>query len=119
MTPAVEAGVEGADFFCRREGKSPPGEQQDSVQASPLQDLDVLQLTAKIARDDSLGLVARPARLAIEFHDATEFLEATRLWLLDEEVGVELDAHGAGKYRVDGISFRDPAHEIKRSGQLA
>jgi hypothetical protein len=66
------------------------------VQARPLQDPDVLRLAPEVARDDSLRLlrVAPGAWLPVELHDAAKFLQPARLRLLDEEVRVELDAHG-------------------------
>lgn len=66
------------------------------MQARPLQDLDVLRRASEIASDDPLrfpGAAAR-ARLPVELDHAAEFLESARLRLLDEEVRVELDAHG-------------------------
>ena len=121
-TPAFEAGVEAADFG-RREGKSPPGELSGSVQPCPLQDFDVLRLTAEIAGNDLFGFLqgAAGTGLPVEFDDAMELLEPARLRLLDEKVRIELDRHGAQRYRQQAAGFRDHAHRIqsgaKRTGR--
>jgi hypothetical protein len=41
-----------------------------------------------------------------------EFLEPARLRLLDEKVRIELDRHGAQRYRLRAPGFRDRAHKI-------
>ena len=67
-----------------------------SVQTRPLQDLDVLSRAAEVARDDPLRFLraASRSRLPVELDHAAKLLESARLGLLDQEVGVELDAHG-------------------------
>jgi len=101
--PGLAARGRGADSG-RREGTSPPGEPvlSASVQPRPLQHLDLAQLPAHVAGDDAgcfAQLAPAAAWRAVELDDAAILLQAARVRLVDEEVGVVLDRHGPGRYR--------------------
>ena len=84
------------------------------MQPRPLQDFHVLRLAAEIPGDDVFGFLQGTAGtgLPVEFDDTMEFLEPARLRLLDEKVRIELDRHGAQRYRQRAPGFRDRTHKI-------
>jgi hypothetical protein len=51
---------------------------------------------------DLAQLATGAPRQPVEFHDAAVLLQAARVGLLDEEVGVVLDRHGPRRYRRGG-----------------